>query len=77
MEGLSPGLALHLPATGFAEGLEDLHRVGVLRRLPFRVPLHREEEGGEARCMDGFHQAVFGMGDGFDALAQGLQARGC
>ena len=34
--------------TGVTEGLEDLHRIRVQRSLPFRVPLHREQEG---RCL--------------------------
>lgn len=47
---------------GRTEGLEQAHRLRVLRGLPLGVPLHTQ---GELRCLrqvNGFDHAVFGMG---------------
>jgi len=63
-----------LGTAGFTECLEHPHRILIFRRLPFRVPLHREQEGRQARCVDRFHQAVFGTGQGLDAFAEVFQA---
>ena len=64
----------NLGAARVTERLEDLDRVGVLRGLPFWVPLHGEQERRNAWRMNGLDQAVFRMRDGLDAGAELVQA---
>ena len=58
-----------LLTTRIAERLEDLHRMRVLRRLPLRVPLHRQGELLGGWQVNRLNQAIFGMGQRLDAFA--------
>lgn len=62
---------------GVAKGLENLDGVRVLARLPLRVPLHRQQEGGEGGGVDRLDQPVFGMGQRLQPLGQRLDTWPC